>query len=40
MEAFDPVPNYIGGFSEQTIYTIAHDIVRFKEYKDGETIVK
>ena len=25
--------------SEQTIYAMAHDMVEFKEYKEGETIV-
>ena len=30
----------MNGLSEQTMYTIAHDIARFKEYQDGEIIVR
>ena len=26
--------------SEQTMYTIAHDIAKFKEYNDGEVIMR
>ena len=28
------------GISEQTMYTIAHDIARFREFQDGEVIIR
>ena len=30
----------LSSISEQTMYTIAHDIARFKEYNDGELIIR
>lgn len=37
-DILDEVPTF-SELSEQTIFTIAHDIAKFREYKDGETIV-
>lgn len=34
----DKVPQF-SELSEQTLFTIAHDIAQFKEYRDGETIM-
>ena len=37
-DMLDKVPQF-SELSEQTLFTIAHDIAQFKEYRDGETIM-
>jgi len=37
-DMLDEAPS-LSELSEQTLFTIAHDIAKFREYKDGETIV-
>lgn len=31
---------HLAKLSEQTLFTIAHDMAEFKEYDDGETIIQ
>jgi hypothetical protein len=37
-DLLDKVPGFTE-LSEQTLFTIAHDIAKFKEYSDGDVIV-
>lgn len=37
-DMLDEAPS-LSELSEQALFTIAHDIARFREYKDGEIIV-
>lgn len=37
-DILDEAPS-LSELSEQTLFTIAHDIARFREYKEGEVIV-
>jgi hypothetical protein len=37
-DLLDKVPGF-SELSEQTLFTIAHDIAKFKEFSDGEVIV-
>jgi hypothetical protein len=36
-DMLDEAPS-MSELSEQTLFTIAHDIAKFREYKDGEVI--